>query len=202
MKKVSKRFNQDSNYSRPEKTYQESLSNQEIKEKLKDYKKISDIKTISIGNHIRYFTTNLKTKEKYFRMGGSLNKIDPEGRYIILSNGKLNWSVQILNSTFFQKMNDDEIRDELKKEIKKEILSEENNEEFSTQQSHVREITDMKKEIGNLTKKLESIDKDYKGLIKENENLIKENENLNQTIITIQKEIKKEKLKDKQKEKK
>ena len=189
MNKVSKRFIQDNNYARPEKTYQETLSNQEIKEKLKDYKKISDIKTVSIGNHIRYFTTNLKTKEKYFRLGGSLNKIDPEGRYIVLSNGKLNWSVQIPNSTFFQKMNDDEIRDELKKEIKKEILTEDNNDE----------TLDLKKEIGNLTKKLENIDKDYKGLIKENEKLIQEKEILNQTIITIQKEIKKEKLKDKQK---
>ena len=61
----SKRLSRDSSYNRPNKTYQEMLSNEEIKEKLKDYKKVNDIKKVSIGSHLRYFTIDKKSKEKY-----------------------------------------------------------------------------------------------------------------------------------------
>ena len=87
--KGTKRLTKDNGYNRPEKTYQETLSNQEIKEKLKEYKKVADIKTVSIGTHVRYFSIDSKTKEKIFRMGGTLNKTDPEGKYVILSNGTI-----------------------------------------------------------------------------------------------------------------
>jgi hypothetical protein len=62
--KVTKRLSNDKRYERPEKTYQDNLSNQDIKDKLKDYKKVIDIKTVSIGTHIRYFTIDSKTKQK------------------------------------------------------------------------------------------------------------------------------------------
>lgn len=175
--KKIKRLSQDKNYNRPKKTYQESLSNQDIKEKLKDYKPIPDITHVSIGNHIRYFSTDPKTNEKVFRLGGTLTKVDPEGRYVILSNDTVRWSVQIKNTTFFQKMNDDEVKEEIKKEIKKEILTEEND-------LH----NDLKKEIKDLKKKLDHYEKEYKSLLKVNDEL-------NTTINKIQKEIKKEKNK-------
>ena len=54
--KGTKKITTDKNYQRPNKTFQESLSNQDIKEKLKEYKKVDNIKTVSIGTHIRYFT--------------------------------------------------------------------------------------------------------------------------------------------------
>ena len=97
--KFPKKITYDKTYQRAAKTYQETLSNQDIKDKLKEYKKVTDIKTVSIGTHIRYFSINQTTKEKIFRLGGTLNKIDPDGRFIILSNGTVNWSVQIPTST-------------------------------------------------------------------------------------------------------
>jgi hypothetical protein len=175
--KVTKRLTNDKKYERPEKTYQDNLSNQDIKDKLKDYKKVIDIKTVSIGTHIRYFT------QKNFRLGGTLNKIDPEGRFIVLGNGSLSWSVQIPTSIFYQKMTESEYKDELKKELKKEIMTEE--------QSAHEDIESFKKEIKVLNKKLDKfkdIENDYK-------KLLKINENLSNQISKIEEEIKKKKNK-------
>jgi hypothetical protein len=172
-------------YFKPDKTYQDKLTNQEIKDKLKDYKKTIDIKTVPIGTHIRYFSIDPKTKEKLFRMGGNLNKIDPEGRFIILSNGNITWSVQIPNAIFYQKMSETEFKDELKKEVKKEMMSEVIPSD--------NENENLKKEIKNLNKKLDyykELEKDYKIIIKKNETLIEQ-------ILQIESEIKKKKLKNK-----
>jgi hypothetical protein len=178
--KIPKRITQDRSYTRPSKTYQETLSNQEIKEKLKEYKPVSDIRNVSIGSHIRYISVDPRTKEKKFRLGGNLNKIDPEGRFVILSNGEVNWSVQISNTTFFKKMTEDEIRDEMKKELKKEILTEQ--EDDNSQ--------DLKKELNNLVKRFSVLEKEYK-------KVVNENHELSETLAQIQKEIKKEKSKKK-----
>ena len=178
--KGTKRITKNSGYSKPDKTYQESLSNQDIKEKLKEYKKVVDIRTVSIGTHIRYFSIDPKSKEKIFRLGGTLNKVDPEGKYVVLSNGSITWSVQIPNAIFFQKMTDVEFKEELKKEIKKEIMSE--------VQHTDEDLEDLKKEIKNLKTKIEQYketEKKYK----------KENEGLNAKITTIENEIKKNKSK-------
>ncbi len=180
--KVTKRLTRDKSYQRPAKTYQDNLSNQEIKEKLKEYKKVVDIRTVSIGTHIRYFSVDPKTNEKSFRLGGTLNKIDPEGRFIILGNGTVSWSVQIPNTTFFQKMTESEFKEELKKELKKELMTEDNNDE---------ETNDLKKEIKSLNKKLEQ----YKVMEKEFKSLIKKNELLTEQINRIEVEIKKNKTK-------
>jgi hypothetical protein len=178
--KGTKRLSKNTGYSRPDKTYQEKLSNQEIKEKLKEYKKVVDIKAVSIGTHIRYFSVDPKSKEKVFRLGGTLNKVDPEGKYVILSNGSVTWSVQIPNAIFYQKMTEAEFKEELKKEIKKEIMT-----EVQTPDESVEEL---KKEIKNLKSKIDQYkeaEKKYK----------KENEALAVKIATIETEIKKNKSK-------
>ena len=90
------------NYQRPKQTYQENLTKQEIKEQLKDYKECNDITMLSIGCHVRYFSMDPQTKKKLFRLGGTINKIDPEYRFIILTNGTVSWSVQISNTTFWK----------------------------------------------------------------------------------------------------
>lgn len=169
----TKRLANSNGYNRPEKTYQETLSNQDIKEKLKEYKKVTDIRTVSIGTHIRYFSVNPKTKQKIFRLGGTLNKTDPEGKYVILSNGSVSWSVQIPNTTFFQKMTDVEFKEELKKEIKKEIMT----------------------EVQPPNEDIESLQKEIKNLKAKNEKYKKENEALVNKITTIENEIKKTKNK-------
>ena len=188
--KSTKRLTNDKNYQRPNKTYQDNLSNQEIKEKLKEYKKVTDIRGVSIGTHIRYFSIDKNTKEKVFRLGGTLNKVDPEGRFIILGNGTLSWSVQIPSTVFFQKMSESEFKDELKKEIKKELMTEESNStKYNNKQSD--EEIDLKKEVKSLTKKLEQ----YKNMEKEFKNLAKKNEALTEQLSKIENEIKKNKSK-------
>lgn len=171
---ITKRLSRDSTYTRPKETYQDKLSNMEIKEKLKDYKKVENIKGVSISTHLRYFSIDPKTKEKVFRLGGNLNKIDPEGRYVILSNGTISWSVQIANTIFFQKMSESEFKEELKKELKKEIMTEHHTSEDET--------AELKKQIKILTKKVDQI--------KDIEN---ENKELKSQLKSIASEIKKEK---------
>jgi hypothetical protein len=113
------------NYQRPVQTYQDNLTKQQIKEQLKDYKEVNDITALSVGCHVRYFSTDLKTKKKLFRLGGSINKIDPEYRFIILTNGTVSWSVQIANTSFWKKLTESEYKEELKEEVRKEIMTEE-----------------------------------------------------------------------------
>lgn len=181
----TKRISRDKSYQRPEKTYQDTLTNQEIKEKLKEYKKVANIQSVSIGTHIRYFVMDKQTKERVFRLGGILNKVDPEGRFIILSNGTITWSVQIPGTLFYQKMSEDEYKEEVKKEIKKEIMS-----EVKTSVND-NEIDALRKEIKNLNKKLEN----YKELEKEYKNIVKKNEQLSTQITQIQSEVVKNKSK-------
>jgi hypothetical protein len=177
-------------YTNKGKTYQQTLSSADIKEKLKEYCKVENITTVSIGTHIRYFTIDPKTKEKTFRLGGTLNKIDPEHRFIILSNGTVTWSAQIPNCIFFKKLTDAEIKAEMKEELKKEVMSE----VMSSDMKHLDDINDdLKSENKILKKKVESLlymEKEYKSLVKKNELL---SEQLDKIKIEIRKEKNKEK---------
>jgi hypothetical protein len=189
-KRISR--NKYNNNNNNDKTYQETLTNEQIKEYLNDYSQVEDIKQIGISTHLRYFTIDSKTNKKLFRLGGYLNKFGDNGEYIILSNGNLSWSVQIKNSIFYKKMTDKE----LKEEIKQEILTE-------TQNQMISEFEDLKKEYKNIEKKYKNLDKKYKeleeiNLIKEKDNknlekdnisLSKKNEFLNDQLENIKKEI-------------
>ncbi len=95
------RLTNDNNYKKVGKTFQESLSPNEIKEKLENYKRVEDISSVPLNTHIRYFTNDKKTGKKHFRLGGFLTKIDKD--YVVLSNGKLSWSVQNNTSIYFAK---------------------------------------------------------------------------------------------------
>ena len=107
----TKRLSADNQYKKVGKSIQQELSPDEIKEKLKEYIQLDTIDETPINSHIRYFTVDKKTNKKQFRLGGFLNKIDND--YIVLSNGKLSWSVQKNNSIFFKKMSYNELKEEL-----------------------------------------------------------------------------------------
>lgn len=107
----SKRITEDTEYKKVGKSYQDNLSPSDIKDKLQDYKPVFDISTVSLNAHIRYFSHDEKTGKKLFRLGGFLIKNEKE--YIVLSNGKVNWSVQKKNSTFFEKMSIKDIKEEI-----------------------------------------------------------------------------------------
>ena len=172
---ITNRITRDKDYKRPTETYQQTLGNTEIKEKLKDYKKIDDIRKLSIGTHVRYFT-----KEKVFRLGGNLNKIDPEGRYVVLSNGKVTWSVQLGGTQFWGKMSENEFKEELKKQVRKELTEEQPDD------------VDLKKQVKQMYRKLEEYEQKYS-------QVKSENEVLSSQLKSIENEIIKQKTKTKNK---
>jgi len=156
------------------KTHTEKLSNADIKILLKDYIIVEDISKVPIGIHVRYFINDPEIKKKKFRYGGFITKIDPLGRYIMLSNGTTQpWSVQIPNTIFYKKISNEE----LKEEIKKELLTEIKNDSVSNNE-------DLKKKYKILTKQMKEI-------LNDNNNLKKKNEKLSKQLSKIQLEIEK-----------
>ena len=148
MQNITKRLTRDTSYVRPKKTYQDSMTNKEIEEKLKDYKKVTNILQVPINTHLRYFTQD-KNGNKVFRLGGVITKIGDNRKYVVLSNGTLSWSVQIEPSQFFQKLNANEMREEMKNDILTEM--EDGGGGIMT------ENKELKKENKNLLKKLEHL---------------------------------------------
>lgn len=105
------------NYVRPEKTFTDSLTSEDIEKKLEDYIKINDLGQVALGTHIRYFQE--KDGKLLFRMGGVLKRNQDATQFIILRNAQgVEWSVQTANNIFFKKM----ILPEIKAEYDKIIL--------------------------------------------------------------------------------
>ena len=113
MNKTIKISNGD--YVKEGKSYQDKLTPDEVKDKLAEYSRVENIDEIPINSHIRYFSIDPKTNKKSFRLGGFLTKIDKD--YIVLSNGKISWSVQKNSSIFFKKLSYQELKDELIEKI-------------------------------------------------------------------------------------
>ena len=111
----TKRLTSDTEYTKKGKSLQQSLSPNEIKEKLQEYVQLDNIDETPLNSHIRYFTVDKKSGKKQFRLGGFLTK--NENEYVVLSNGKLSWSVQKNNSIFFKKMAYDDLKQELIEKI-------------------------------------------------------------------------------------
>ena len=98
-------------YKRPDVTFTDQLSKEQIEEKLEDYKKVDDIFKVPLGVHLRYFS-NINGK-MVFRMGGLLHKNTGLPDYVILSTsltGKPGWSVQVKDTLFYRKMTLQEIK--------------------------------------------------------------------------------------------
>jgi hypothetical protein len=114
----TKRLSTDKTYKKPKTTEQESLTVDEIKNKLSGYQQVDDIKDVPIDTHIRYFTID-ENGEKHFRLGGFLYKKNDD--YIVLNNGKNTWSVQIDGAIFFRKLSQKEVIDEIHKSYQEEL---------------------------------------------------------------------------------
>lgn len=117
---ITKRLTRDTSYKKPTATYQDLLSSEDIAKKLEDYSKVKkdDIFKIPINTHVRYFTLNNKTGDKEFRLGGIITKFGDNGEYVVLSNGTFSWSVQIKNTTFYKKLNLNEIKEKAVDDVK------------------------------------------------------------------------------------
>jgi gas vesicle protein len=94
---------------------QDRLTEAEIEEKLEDYVEVEDISKVPINSHVRYFVTEVdpKTgkKTRRFRMGGMLTNKDHADKFVILSNGKVSWSVQVNKAMFYKKLTITEIKE-------------------------------------------------------------------------------------------
>ena len=137
---ITKRLSRDNNYNKNKQSYQDSLSPDEIKKKLEEYKQVDDISLIPLNTHLRYFTINPENNEKQFRLGGFLTKFDE--KYVILANGKLSWSVQVKNTIFFQKMTFTELKNELTLKISKHF------------DKQLEELKDENKKMKNILKQV------------------------------------------------
>lgn len=95
----------DDKYIRPDTTYQDNLNENQIKEKLSEYKEINLLnEDCLLNSHIRYFTINDYSKKKHFRLGGFLKKIDKDKKYIVLTNNKQSWCVNLDKSITYKKI--------------------------------------------------------------------------------------------------
>lgn len=108
----------DKKYIRPKHTLQDKITEDDINEALKDYIECDDISKVPLSSHLRYFITTTDKRgntERKFRFGGFLKNKDNCDKYVILTNNNISWSVQVDNTTFFKKMNMEEIKEEYNK---------------------------------------------------------------------------------------
>jgi len=114
----TQRLGADKTYKRPIVTYQEQLSKEDIADKLKGYVKVDTFDDIPVNTHIRYFLLK-KGSDPAFRTGGFLkNKMNAD-IYVILTNGKDSWSVQIKDTIFYRKLSHTEEINALQTELMK-----------------------------------------------------------------------------------
>ncbi len=120
MSKSIKKLGSDKTYKREKKTYQEQLTADEIAEKLQGYAKVDDIAEVPLNTHVRYFIT-LDNGTQVFRLGGFLHNKKNADTYVMLSNGKNIWSVQVKGTTFFRKLSHNEEIESLHQSYKKKL---------------------------------------------------------------------------------
>jgi len=97
---------------KPLNTLQEKLTQEDINNLLEEYEQVEDLNDLKTGTHVRYFdiVLNNEMTKKLFRMGGTIIKLDLEKEYMVLSNGKLTWSVQLKNKIIYKKMTTEEVK--------------------------------------------------------------------------------------------
>ena len=109
-----KKLGADTSYKRPAITQQEQYTAADISEKLAGYEEVDNIEDVPINTHIRYFNIN-KEGERLFRSGGFLSNKDNADTYVVLSNGKFKWSVQVADAIFYKKLSSKEQVEETKR---------------------------------------------------------------------------------------
>lgn len=132
----------DIKYTGDKKTFTEKLTKEQIKDLLDGYKEVT-FGGVKIGFHIRYFKK--QGTELDFRMGGTV--IKKEKNYLIVSNGKANWSVQEKGTVFFQQIPLSVLRKELEDEYEKKIT--EKDDKINELMSLIKELTKKNKMLEN-----------------------------------------------------
>ena len=104
--KYIKKIGDDKSYKRPKHTLQETLSSEEINNKLQGYERVQNISEVPLNTHIRYFS--YENGNYVFRLGGFLKNKQNSDKYVVLTNGKIKWTVQVPNTIFYKKMSHSE----------------------------------------------------------------------------------------------
>ena len=149
MPSKTQRLSKTTNYKRPNKTVQDMLSTDDIKDKLKGYISVDDINNVQIGTHVRYFSKDKKSGEYKFRLGGMIIKRDLDKPYVILSNGNLSWSAQKETSKFYKKMTSEEEKESIIKDVRKirDKYTEKLVEKDDIIEDHSQQIKDLQKKL-------------------------------------------------------
>ena len=144
--------------SNKKKTFHDLLTEEDINILLEDYEEINNIHELKPGILIRYYKLINQNNDiiKLFRTGGTIINIDFEKKYLIVSNGKTNWSVQMDNSIFYKKITLEELKNYYENEIDNKNL----------------EIKKYKKYIENLKNKYNTLVAEFR-LIKKNTSVAK-----------------------------
>ena len=152
------------NYKKNENTVQDKLTDEDIALLLEDYEQVVSFDELKEAMHIRYYTT-IK-KKKVFRMGGTIIKLDLEKNYAVLTNGHVNWSVQLNSGTIiYRKMTSEEVKSFYENELDNKDM------ELDKYKSNIEKL-----KIGHkkLQKENEDLKTEYRILQRENNKLIKE----------------------------
>jgi hypothetical protein len=98
-------------------TATELLTPNEINDRLKNFYRVkpNDIKSLTVNTRIQYFQVSPDGKYKY-RTGGTLI-VNKAPVYLILSNGKKNWSVQLDTHIIFAGQDIETVRKEYEQKI-------------------------------------------------------------------------------------
>lgn len=148
VKNKTTRIDEDG-YARPEQTYTDKLSKEQIRNLLIDYEKINSIDELADipeGTHIRYFR---KVGDEYkFRTGGVL-AVKGLPDYVCLTNGRVTWSVQLDECILYKRITSKQIKDEYEKLVDKKNIH------IEYLQNYLRDKLD---EIKHLRKKMDEKD--------------------------------------------
>ena len=104
-------------YKKPAITATDLLSPEEINDRLQNFYRVKpdDIDSLPINTKIQYFQVSSDDKYKY-RTGGTLI-VNKAPVYLILSNGRKNWSVQLNSHIIFAGRDIEKVKDEYEKKI-------------------------------------------------------------------------------------
>ncbi len=160
----------DDNYTKPPQTFTDRLTQDEINKLLEDYVK-DNIKNIVKGSHVRYFSKD-KDGNLKFRLGGMLINTDGLPKYVVLTNGKKNWSVQVKDTIFYGQMSNEQIKKEykdllFKQEHEIESFKKSNKSLLIANSKLEKNISEKDKQINSLNKQITDLTKKYDSLKKE-----------------------------------
>lgn len=104
-------------YKKPYLTVSDILSPEEIKRILRNYEQVTDLSSLVQGDIVKYFEILDNGKYKY-KPGGRV-VINKQPDYLVLSNGKKSWSVQLNKHVIFREIDINKIIFEYEEIVKK-----------------------------------------------------------------------------------